>query len=433
MMRSASAKRMLRAGIVSVLDIGSSKFTCMIARATPCERSAAFPRRTHKLELVGIGHHQARGIKGGIVTDLDAAEHAVRLAVDAAERMAGLTVESLIVNLSGGRMRSTTIPASIDLGGKEITERDVAHVVEAGMTRALGQERTVVHAFPTLFNLDGDGGIIDPCGMVGDALSVAVHVVTADSSPLANMELCVNRAHLAVETMVATPYASGLSVLVDDEMNIGSAVVDFGGGTTSIGIFHQGKFVHGDVLPVGGHHVTLDIARGLSIAVEDAERLKVMHGSALSLDTDQNEMIAVNQMGAETGDALNIPRALLSRIVSARIDETLELVRDRIAKSGYGSVIGKRIVLTGGASQLPGLPEAMRRVMGRTPRLGRPMGISKLPENAKGPAFAAAAGLMIYPQMMENAGASLSGRRIGLNTKLTGTLGKIGSWLSHGF
>ena len=434
MMRSGSNKSRgtSRSNMVSVLDIGSSKITCVIAKAQPCEQMEAFPNRTHNVEVLGIGHQKSQGIKSGVVIDLAGAERAIRLAVEAAERMSGLTVESMIVNLSGGRLKSTTIPASLDLDGHAVSERDVSRVIQSGMQRAMGAEREVVHAYPTHFALDGDGGIVNPRGMMGDSLGVGVHVMTADAGPISNLELCINRAHIGVETMVATPYASGLASLVDDEHQIGAAVLDFGGGTTSLGVFHNGKFVYGDVFPVGGNHITMDIARGLSISLEDAERLKVMHGSALMLESDDRDIISVKPMGDPDQPALQVHRALLSRIVSARVDEILETMRDRIGASGFASVIGKRLVLTGGASQLTGLPEAMRRLMGRTPRIGRPMGISKLPENAKTPAFAVVAGLMVYPQMVESNAASLSGSRMKLNSSLNGTLGRIGSWLRDG-
>jgi cell division protein FtsA len=416
---------------VSVLDIGSTKISCIIARLVPCDDMDVLHGRTHRIEVVGIGHQKSRGIKSGVVVNLDEAEQAIRLAVDTAERMAGLTVESVIINLSAGRLKSTTVQAAINLNGQTVTEADVRRVVSAGMQRCEAHERQIVHAFPTAFSLDSESGIADPAGLSGDQLGVSIHLMTADSGPLRNLELCVNRAHLAIAGLVATPFASGLSALVSDEAQLGAACIDFGGGTTSIGIFAQGKFVHGAVLPVGGQHITLDIARGLSVSMEDAERLKVMHGSAIALAGDDRDMIVTQAIGAAPGDApLQVPRALLSRIIAARMEEILELTRDAIVASGQAQVIGKRLIITGGASQLTGLPDLARRILGRNPRIGRPLGVAKLPETAKGPAFSSIAGLAIHPQLNSIDLNTRASRNTGL---LTGTLGRFGSWFRENF
>ena len=250
-----------RTETVSVLDIGSTKITCIIARLKPCDDMDVLHGRTHRIEVAGIGHQKSRGIKSGFVVNLDEAEQAIRMAVDTAERMAGLTVESLIVNTSAGRLKSTIISANIALNGQTVTQADVRRLVATGMQRCAETDREIVHAFPTAFTLDGDIGIADPIGLSGETLGVSIHLMTADSGPQRNLELCVNRAHLAVANFVATPFASGLAALVADEAQLGAACVDFGGGTTSIGIFSGGKFVHGTVLPIGGQHITMDIAQ----------------------------------------------------------------------------------------------------------------------------------------------------------------------------
>ena len=429
--RSASAGK---SGIVTVLDVGTSKVCCIIARLRPRDESALLPGRTHKIQVIGIGHQKSRGVKSGMVVDLDKAEEAIRLAVDAAERMAGLTVESLIVNLSAGRLRSDTFTASINLGGHEVDGGDIKRVLAAGARQAMQAERQMVHSMAVGFSLDGERGVRDPRGMIGDSLGVDMHVLTGDMAPLRNLELCINRAHLSVEKMGATPYASGLAALVEDEAEMGSACIDMGGGTTTLSVFSEGKFVFADAIPVGGLHVTQDMARGLSTRIEDAERLKVMHGSALQSGADDRDIVTVPPMGGDDSDpALQVPRAVMTRIVRARVEETLEIIRDRLAKSGFGNTVGKRVVLTGGASQLTGLSEAARRILGRNVRIGRPLGVAGLPEAAKGPAFSAAAGLLIYPQV-----ASFESRRAagGMRIKGTGTGGRlhrVGQWIRDSF
>ncbi|MES5099640.1 cell division protein FtsA [Agrobacterium sp. BA1120] len=423
-----------RSHVVSVLDIGSTKVVCMIGRLTPRQETEVLPGRTHKVEIIGIGHQRSRGVKSGVIADLDALEGVIRLAVDAAERMAGLTVDSLIVNVSAGRLASDIYTASIDLGGQEVESGDLRKVLIAASQQSLRQDRAILHSLPTGYSLDGERGIRDPLSMYGDMLGVDMHVVTAERTALKNLELCINRAHLSVEGIVATPYASGLAALVDDEVELGCAAIDMGGGTTTISVFAEGRLVHTDAIGLGGHHVTTDLARGLSTRIEDAERLKVVHGSALANGSDDRDMIAVPPIGEDDRDQPSqVSRALVSRIVRARIEETLELIRDRIQKSGFSPIVGKRVVLTGGASQLTGLPETARRILARNVRIGRPMGVSGLPVAAKGPAFSTACGLMIYPQIADiEIHAAQSGMFSPFGTG-SGRIARVGQWLKESF
>jgi cell division protein FtsA len=423
-----------RSGIVTVLDVGSSKVCCVVAKLKPREESNLLRGRTHQAKVIGIGHQKSQGVKSGVVIDLDRAEHAIRLAVDAAERMAGLTIDSIIVNLTSGRLKSTGFSATINLGGHEVEEADIKRVLAAGAKQVLKVDREVVHALPVAFSLDAERGVRDPRGMVGETLGVDMHVLTGDAAPQRNLELCINRSHLSVDRLVATPYASGLAALVDDELEMGAACIDMGGGTTTMSVFQDGKFVYGDAIPIGGSHVTLDLAKGLSTRFDHAERLKVMHGSALPGSADDRDLVTVLPMGSDEGDVpLQVPRSVMTRIIRARVEETLEIVRDRLNKSGYGNAVGKRVVLTGGASQLSGLPEAARRVLGRNVRIGRPLGVASLPEAAKGPAFSTAVGLLIYPQMASFESASLGGVS---KLRMNGTGGRIhrmGQWFKDSF
>ncbi len=421
-------------GIVTVLDVGSSKVCCIIAGLRPGGSSDLLRGRTHRIQVIGIGHQRSQGMKSGVIIDLAAAERSIRQAVDAAERMAGLTVESLIVNLSAGRLKSEHFAASVNLGGHETTRSDIKRVLDAGSKQALEAEREVIHSIPAGYSLDAERGIRDPHGMVGEVLGVDMHVITADTAPVRNLELCINRAHLSVERMVATPYAAGLSALVEDEGEMGAALIDMGGGTTSLAIFQNGNFVHAASVPVGGLHVTQDLARGLSTGLEHAERLKVMHGSALPVPIDDQDMVNIASISGDVAEAQQqIPRAVMNRIVRARVEETLEMIRDQLVQSGFGSAVGKRIVLTGGASQMAGLPEAARRVLAKNVRIGRPLGVAGLPEAAKGPAFAAVIGLMIYPQVAGVENSRRSMRAIGSALSGTGPIQRVGQWIRNSF
>ena len=423
-----------RSHVVSVLDIGSTKVVCMIARLTPREASEILPGRTHKIEIIGIGHQKSRGIKSGVISDLDALEGVIRHAVDTAERQANLTVDSLIVNVSAGRLQSDIYTASIDLGGQEVDQDDVNKVLIAACQQSLRNDRAVLHSLPTGFSLDGERGIGDPVSMFGDTLGVDMHVLTAERMAIKNIELCVNRAHLSVEGMVATPYASGLAALVDDELELGCAAIDMGGGTTTISVFAEGKLVHADAIGLGGHHVTTDLARGLSTRIEEAERIKVMHASALSNGGDDRELVSVPPISEDDHEQpTQVPRGLIGKIVRARVEETLEMIRDRIRGSGFSPIVGKRVVLTGGASQLTGLPDLARQILARNVRIGRPMGVKGLPPAAKGPAFSTAVGLLIYPQFAD---LEIHAEEKGVLSNLgggNGRIARVSQWLKSSF
>lgn len=420
-----------RSTTVTVLDIGSSKIVCAIARLRPVDEQFMLPHRTHTVELVGFGHHRARGIKSGMIIDMDAAEQSVRLAVDAAERMSGLTVESLIVNISAGRLSSEAYSASVAIDGHEVEDIDIRRVLEAGSAHSLREGRSVVHSLPINFSLDEATSIRDPRGMLGDSLGVDMHVVSADSAPIRNIVLCIERCHLHVDAMVATPYASGLSVLVDDEAELGACVVDCGGGTTSLAVFENGRFIHADSVAVGGHHITTDIAMGLSTPLQLAERLKTLHGSPLPCPSDEHEFLTVTQVGDEE-ESSQIPRSQLVKIIRPRVEEILEIVRDKLKASNLLSQAGRCIVLTGGASQLTGLGEVARRILGRQIRIGRPLGVSGLPESAKGPTFATVFGLTIYPQIAQI--EQVEPRRMQqLMTGTDGYFSRMGSWIKESF
>lgn len=420
-----------RSAVVSVIDVGSTKVCCIIARVKTS--ADAERRRGQLIEVLGFASTRSRGIKSGVVVDLEEAEKAIRLAVDGAERMAEVTVGSLIVNLSCGRLKSETYSASVELGGT-VNEKDIQRVLAAGGAHSVSDGRMVLHALPIGYSLDANTGIHDPIGMLGEALGVDMHVVTAEEAPLRNLELAINRCHLEVETVVATPYASGLASIVDDEAELGAVCIDMGGGTTTLSVFHGGEFVHADAIAIGGHHVTLDIARGLSTNLADAERLKARHGSALPSNSDDHDILTIPPVGEDERDHPNtVPRSALTRIIRPRVEETLEMVRDMVTKSGFAEQVGKRAVLTGGASQLTGLAEVAGRILGKNVRLGKPIGIAGLPEAAKSPAFAAAVGLSIYPQVarIEQFRARAPARQ-----QMTGTdgyLARMGRWLKDGF
>ncbi len=268
--------------------------------------------------------------------------------------------------------------------------------------------------------------------MIGEELAATMTVVSCDTAPARNLMLAIERCHLDVEAVVATPYAAGLAALVDDEAEMGSIVIDFGGGTTSIACFQDNRLAHVDSVAVGGSHVTMDIARGLTLRLTDAERLKTYYGACIASPSDERESIAVTQVG-EGEHTSHMPKSQLVRIIKPRVEEILELARDRLAAAGYAPGGGHRFVLTGGASQLTGMAEAARRIFAGQVRLGRPLGVKGLPESAKNPAFAAAIGLLVYPQV---SGLEHFEPRRGAGFNIAGGEGYVGNvvrWLKSNF
>lgn len=421
-----------RTTLVSVLDIGSTKICCVIARLTPRAEGKALRGRTHVAEVIGFGYGPSSGIKSGVITDIEKAEQAVRTVVGMAERSAGVTVQSVVVNVTAGRLGSETFSASVDLGGTEVERTDIQRVLQAVNQRSVRAERSIVHALPIGFALDGQRGIKDPKGMLGESLGIDVAVISAETLAMRNIELVLHRCHLQIEALVATPYASGLSTLVDDEAQLGVACLDMGGATTTVSVFSEGQVVYADAIAIGGHHLTLDIARNLSVSVGDAERLKTMYGSVLPGQADERDMIPIVPVGSSADEAPGqIPRSHLTRILRPRIEEVLTAVRERMQATGMMDISGRRFVLTGGSSELTGLPEVARRILSRNVRNGRPMGIAGLPEMAKGAAFATVAGMLIYPQVCSQEYAEP--RRVAKLTGTDGYLARVGNWLRTSF
>ncbi|MGL4812716.1 MAG: cell division protein FtsA [Beijerinckiaceae bacterium] len=422
-----------RSATLSVIDIGTNKIVCLVAELEPINSADAIRGRTHACRVLGIGHQRSAGMKAGVIVDMDAAERALRHAIDAAERMARVEIQSALVNLSGGRLNSVTHQGITPLRGQAVGAGEVDRSVHAAAQMLVQPGRVVMHALPVSYTLDNGNAVHDPVGMVGSELSCALHAVSSDATATRNLMLAVERCHVDVEAVVATPYASGLSCLIDDEADMGAIVIDMGAGTTTFGVFAHGRLVHTDGIAVGGYHVTLDVARGLSTRLSDAERIKTLFGSVITGSADDRDVIAVPQVDEGDRDVeAHLPRAHLTRIIKPRVEEILELVRDRLKNAGHAPDAGPRIIVTGGASQLTGLPDLARRVFGATVRMGKPHGVKGLPEAAKGPAFAASVGLLVYPQV-----AHLD--RVDLRTvsmKATGTDGRFARltrWLKDSF
>jgi cell division protein FtsA len=422
-----------RSALIAALDIGTSKIVCVIARLRPHPPQEVLRRRSHAIDIIGFAHTSARGIKAGVVIDLAEAEEALRRAVDLAEQRAQVQIESVLVSTAAGRIASELLAASINISRASVSDNDITRVLAAGSRRAVRPGRVVLHSLPIGFTLDDARGIRDPRGMVGHRFGVDIHVATIDTAAARNLMLAVESCHLGVEAMVAGPYVAGLSALADDEADLGAALIDMGAGTTTIAVFSSGRFVHADGFAIGGNHVTMDLARGLSTTLYDAERIKTFYGSVLGGGLDERDMITVPPLGTDDREPPQyVSRATLLRIIKPRVEEILEMVRDRLAASPFAAEPRARVILTGGASQLAGVAELATRILRRPVRVARPLGVSGLPDSAKGPAFAVAAGLLVYPQV-----AHLEyfepGRARHLMTGTGGYAARLGQWFRESF
>src|SRR5215468_1519779 len=422
-----------RAGLVASLDIGTSKIACMIARLKPSPPSEALYGRTHAVELIGYSQIQARGMKAGAVVDLAECEQAVRQAVALAEKMAKVQVESVLLSVSGGRIAAQMVEAAADVRGGAVAPADLNRVISTGMRHATDEGRTVLHALPVGYTLDGVKGIRDPRGMVARQFGVDMNVVTCDAMVARNLMLAVERCHINVEAMAASPYVAGLSVLTDDEADLGAAVVEMGAGTTTIAVYSGGRFVHASGFAVGGQHVTMDLARGLSACIADAERIKTFYGTVLTGGSDTRELMSVPVAGDNERDVPQIvSRATIANIVKHRVEEIFEMVRDRLKDSPFAAEPKARVVLSGGASQLTGIPELATQILNRPVRIGRPLGFGRLPNEAKTASFATPTGLLVYPQYAHLEHTEPRHTRQ-LKTGTDGYFGKVGRWLREGF
>jgi len=403
--------------IIAALDVGSTKVCCFIASYA----------EDGGLRVIGAGYQPCQALRAGAIVDMGAVRSAILTAVHGAEQMADETIRSVFVNVSGGRPASDAFAAEVSIAGHEVSSGDIRRVLEQGRAHNDRGDRELIHSIPVGFRIDGNRGIRDPRGMFGERLGVDVHVVTAAAGPLRNLATCISGCHLDVEAFVVTPYASGLSCLVEDELMLGVTLIDMGGGTTSIAVFDDGELVHADSVPLGGMHVTTDIAHGLSTPLAQAERIKTIHGHAIAVSGNDREIVDVPQIGEEEHTLPNhVPKSLLVGIIQPRLEETFELVRDRLESSHLFGGASRRVVLTGGASQLSGVRELAALVLDRQVRVGRPAAMRGLAEAVSGPAFSTCAGLLTYASRKHTGGP----RRISAAiTEPRGLIGRLGNWL----
>ncbi|MFZ4542212.1 MAG: cell division protein FtsA [Rickettsiales bacterium] len=377
-----------RHGVTAVLDIGTTKVVCLIA--TTAEDGT--------FAVTGVGHQLAKGIKSGVITDIVEAGTSITAAVHAAEQMAGVTIENVIVSANGTNLKSRHVSVELDVLADGVSDQDIADVIYEGCASLNAADTAILHCFPSHYSLDNSRGLRDPRGMIGKKLGADLQIITAREQYLKNVAQCIGRAHLNISDHVLACHASALSALEKDEMDLGVMLIDMGGGTTSFSVFVGGRNVYSDCIPIGGNHVTSDIAQGLSTSLHHAERLKTLHGSAVNSVKDAEVMIDVPQLGEreDEDEPTTMPRAMLVGVIRPRMEEIFELIRGKLEASGVDKIAGRRCVITGGASQMIAVSDLAERMLGKQVRKGKPAAIAGLAEAVSGPAFATVIGMLHY-------------------------------------
>lgn len=373
---------------IAALDIGSSKVCCLIAKIS----------RDKKINVVGYGYNASKGIKNGIVTDINQATLSVCNAVETAEQMANERINRIIVNISGDRIKSSLKGATIAINrNRPVNDLDIKKVIEKGINKINVEDNELIHCLPTNYRLDLGEEIKDPRNIYGENLSVNILLGMVPDIQFKNLSTVIENAHLEIAEKAFSAYASGLACLVDDEKEIGATIVDIGGGTTNMATFKHGYPVAFSSIGVGGNNVTNDIAWGLTTSFTHAERLKTLHGCAFMTSQDKEDLINVYPVGEEDDSLIKqVPKAELISIITPRIEEIFELVNKKLAEHGLRDISSHRVVLTGGGAQLSGIRDIANMVLDKQVRIGRPKNVINLPDNLYNPSFSTAIGLLLF-------------------------------------
>ena len=392
----------MQRGVVAILDVGASKIACLVLRFDGTGRlsednSIGSLAGQTGFRVVGAATTRSRGVQFGEINAMQETERAIRTALQAAQKMAEIRVDHVIACFSGAGPRSYGLDARVELEGQVVTENEIARVLAACEVPDYGAGREVLHAQPVNFALDHRSGLGDPRGQLGQELSVDLHMLTVDATAVQNLVHCIKRCDLELAGIASSSYMAGISALVEDEQELGAACIDMGGGATGLSIFMKKHMIYADTVRMGGDHVTGDISMGLGVPMAKAEWIKTMHGGVHATGMDDREMI---EIGGDTGDwehdRRTVSRAELIGIMRPRVEEILEEVRVRLDAAGFDHLPSQQIVLTGGASQIPGLDGLASRILGQQVRLGRPLRVHGLPQAATGPGFAGAVGLSLF-------------------------------------
>jgi cell division protein FtsA len=392
--------------IIVGLDIGTTKVCAIIGRIN----------EYNTIDIVGVGVFPSKGLRKGVVVNIESTVHSVASAIEKAELMAGIEVKSVYSGIAGGHIEGINSRGvvAVSTKSKEITQDEVERVIDAAKALALPMEREVIHVLPQEFIVDNQQGIKDPIGMSGVRLEAEVHIVTGAVASAQNIVKSVNRSGYAVNDIVLEPLASALSTLKDDEKELGVVLIDIGGGTTDVLVYLNGSIWHTNVISMGGNHVTNDVSIGLRAPIQSAEEIKKKWGIALSELVDPDETIEVPSVGGRR--PAQLPRQILAEIIQPRVEEIFFLVKSDLEQKDFKDIISGGVVLTGGASLLEGIDKVAERVFDMPVRIGNPSeasGVSGLVGEVSSPEYATGVGLVLYglnarpESFLENRGAGL--------------------------
>jgi len=395
------AKREERKLIVG-LDIGTSKVVAIVAEVSPEET----------IEVIGIGSSTSRGLKRGVVVNIESTVQSIQRAIEEAELMAGCEINTVYTGIAGSHVKSLNSHGIVAIRDKEVSATDVERVIDAAKAVAIPADQRVLHVLPQEFVIDSQEGIPDPIGMSGVRLEARVHLVTGAVSAAQNIVKCVQRCGLSVEDIVLEQLASSYAVLTDDEKELGICIIDMGGGTTDIAVFCGGAIQHTAVIPIAGSQVTNDIAVSLRTPAQYAEEIKIKYACALSQLANPDETIEVPSVGDRPPRRL--ARQTLAEVVEPRYEELFHLVRKELRRSGFEELIAAGIVLTGGSAKMEGAIELAEEVFHMPVRLGVPQYVEGLSDVVRNPIHATGVGLLLYGQEALLARAESEQRKLGL-------------------
>ncbi|MFT5691868.1 MAG: cell division protein FtsA [Oceanicoccus sp.] len=399
------------------LDIGTSKVVAIVGAINDED----------KLEIVGIGSHPSRGLKKGVVVNIESTVQSIQRAIEEAELMAGCQIHSVYAGIAGSHIRSLNSHGIVAIRDREVFSLDLERVIDAAQAVAIPADQKVLHILPQEYVIDAQEGIKEPLGMSGVRLEAKVHLVTCAVNAAQNIEKCIRRCGLEVEDIILEQLASSYAVLTDDERELGVCLVDIGGGTTDIAIFTEGAIRHTGVIPIAGDQVTNDIAMALRTPTQNAEEIKIKYACALTQLAGVDETIKVPSVGERPPRDLS--RQALAEVVEPRYDELFTLVHAELRRSGYEDLIAAGIVLTGGTSKMEGVVELAEEIFHTPVRIGTPQNISGLTDIVKNPIYSTGVGLLLYG-LKQHSGGDVRGGRA---TESPGMYKRIKNWLQSNF
>ncbi len=398
------------------LDIGTSKVVAIVGEVNP----------EGDLEIVGIGSHPSRGLKKGVVVNIESTVQSIQRAVEEAELMAGVQIHSVYAGIAGNHIRSLNSHGIVAIRDREVFQPDIERVIDAAQAVAIPADQKILHILPQEYVIDTQEGVREPLGMSGVRLEAKVHLVTCAVNAAQNIEKCIKRCGLAVEDIILEQVASGYSVLTEDEKDLGVCLVDIGGGTSDIAIFTEGAIRHTAVIPIAGDQVTNDIAMALRTPTVNAEEIKIKYACALASLAGENETIKVPSVGDRSDRDLS--RQALAEVVEPRYDELFTLILAELRRSGFEDLVAAGVVLTGGTSKMEGVVELAEEIFHLPVSIGRPKGVSGLADIVKNPIYSTAVGLLMYGAKQQNEDVILPA-----NAGMETVMGRVKSWFTGGY